>query len=435
MASIEEIIELLRDIDSVKIFFTDLNGRPMGLPVNPEDIGLIIKGGIGFDGSSIAGVSTVDDSDRLLFPVPDSFRLLTFDDEKHGFLIGQIFNHDMQRSACDCRALLERVIDHAEREHGLRFIVGPEHEFFLLTGDEFSDKLHSDKAGYFRDGFHDKGEFVRKKVIRVLRDCGIHFEKAHHEVTPSQHEINLRAADPLMAADRTLLFTYVAQKVAAGNGYHATFMPKPFDGFNRNAFHIHLSMQDLEGNNLFYNETAEHHLSDEARFFIGGILKFARETSIVMAATHNSYKAYVAEREAPVVRGWGVKNRSSMVRLPYAHGPHNTRIELRSPDPSGNVYLQIATYIAMGLRGIEQKLECGKPDVGNTYKRIRTKRLWDPKSLPKCMFEALVEAEQSRFLKALLGPELHNNYLSLKIDDWEDHRTHVTSREHEKYLR
>ncbi len=303
-----------------------------------------------------------------------------------------------------------------------------------MKDNEFNGVIHSDDAGYFHADPRDKGEVVRKRIIDVLDKCGVRFEKAHHEVTASQHEINLECSEPLGAADRTVLFNYVAQKVAAEFGLHATFMPKPFDGQNRNAFHIHLSMMDKKGRNLFYQEGGEYNLSKKVRQFIGGIVKYARETSIVMASTFNSYKAYVIGREAPVVRGWGLKNRSSMVRVPYASSPESTRIELRNPDPAGNPYLQMAALIGMGLQGMKEGLDCGRPDIGSTYKVRRRYRVWDTRYLPKSMFEALVEAERSKFLKDLLGERIYNNYMGLKIADWEEHRTHVTPREHQKYL-
>ena len=434
MVRLKQIKEKLKNVDSCKIFFTDLNGRHRSLPVNPQNIEGMIDGGIGFDGSSIAGIATIDDSDRLLFPLPESLRIVEFKDERLAFFIGKIKNTQGKRSKSDARAVLENVLAKAESEYGCRFLLGPEHEFFLLTCDCFNENLHSDSAGYFHCDPHDKGEVVRKKIIDVLDNCGIKFEKAHHEVTASQHEINLECLDPLGAADRTVLFNYVTQKIAAENGLHATFMPKPFDGENRNAFHIHLSMMDKKGKNLFYQAKAENNLSKTARQFMGGIIKYARETSIVMASTFNSYKAYVVEREAPVVRGWGLKNRSSMVRVPYASNPESTRIELRNPDPTGNPYLQMAALIGMGLQGIKNDLDCGRPDMGSTYKVRRKYRVWDKRYLPKSMFEALVEAERSKFLKELLGERIYNNDMKLKIADWEEHRTHVTPREHEKYL-
>ncbi|BDD88435.1 glutamine synthetase family protein [Desulfofustis limnaeus] len=432
--TMDDMQDHLRNLDATKIFFTDLNGRLMSLPVNPAHLPAILRDGIGFDGSSIAGMARVDNSDRQLFPDIDSLRIITFKEQTLGCFIGRIFNERGLRSQADPRAVLERVIEEAEKEYGYRFLLGPEHEFFLLSGDEFGEKKHSDEAGYFVATPHDKGERVRNRIIAILAQCGIEFEKAHHEVTPSQHEINLVPTRPLDAADRTVIFNHITHQVAREFGYYATFMPKPFDNQNRSAFHIHLSMSDLDGNNVFYDADQEYGLSTTARQFIGGIIKYGRETSLVMASTFNSYKAYVVEREAPVIRGWGLKNRSSMVRIPYAVNPQSTRIELRNPDPCGNPYLQMATLIAMGLRGIEEKLDCGRPDRGSAYGYMRNHRIWDQRLLPKSMFEALVEAERSKFLPEVLGKRIYDSYMALKTADWEEHRTHVTPREWERYL-
>ena len=427
-------LEALKRMDSTKIFFTDLHGRIMSLPVNPENMESISDTGIGFDGSSVAGFATVEKSDRILKPVKESLRLINFTDEKVGFFIGDIYNEEDQRALADPRAALENILAEAEEEFGYTFTVGPEHEFFLLKGDTFDENSHTDRGGYFQASPHDKGEAVRDRIISVLGECGINFEKTHHEVTPSQHEINLECTDPLNAADRTVLFNYVTQKVATEFGYYAAFMPKPFDGYNRNAFHIHLSMQDREGNNAFYDDTAEQNIGPIARQFIAGILKYARETSIIMASTFNSYKAYVIEREAPIIRNWGFSNRSSMVRIPHALSPQSTRLELRSPDPCGNPYLQIAVLIAMGLAGIREGLDAVPPISGSTYHKNWKMKVWDRRFLPKCMYEALVEAERSKFLKETLGQRIYENYMAVKVSDWEEHRTHVTPREHSKYL-
>ena len=434
MSTLQKKNDSLKQTDSTKIFFTDLNGKIMSLSVNKNKIGNIIKNGIGFDGSSIAGYAHVENSDRMLFPDPETFRIFQFADETLGAFIGNVYNQEGERSRTDPRALLKRVLDEADSEFGFRFTIGPEHEFFLLAGDDNGIPVHSDKAGYFHASPHDKGEGVRKRIVDILKGAGIRFEKSHHEVTPSQHEINLEPVDPLGGADRTVLFNYVAQRVATESGYYVTFMSKPFDGCNRNAFHIHLSVSDRDGENLFYEKERSRHISELARQFIGGILKYARETSIVMASTYNSYKAYVLEREAPVVRGWGYANRSSMVRIPHTENPADTRLELRSPDPMGNVYLQVAVLIAMGIQGVREKLDCGEPDSGSTYKKRYKKRVLDGKFLPKCLFEALMEAEKSRFLKEVLGEHMYDNFMTLKTNQWELHRTHVTGLEHRSYL-
>ncbi len=186
--------------------------------------------------------------------------------------------------------------------------------------------------------------------------------------------------------------------------------------------------------NLFYDPDSPHSLSSTMKHFIGGLLQYARETSIVMAASFNSYKAYVVEREAPIVRSWGLTNRSCMVRIPWAKNPQATRLELRSPDPSGNDYLQLATLIEMGLKGIHDKLDSGEPESQSIYEKIEHSKVWDDRFLPKCMFEALVEAERSQFLKSIMGELLYDKYMGLKIKDWEEHRTHITLRERSKYI-
>ena len=434
MADLKEIKKELETVDTTKIFFVDFNGRIMNLPVNPDNIESILENGIGFDGSSIAGYGTVDNSDRLLFPDPDSFKVLRFSDENVGFIIASVYDEKDKPAQADPRAILKNLLVEGEREFGLKFLVGPEHEFFLLNNGKKQKNLHTDQGLYFQSSPHDKGEAVRNRIVKILKDCGIAFEKAHHEVTPSQHEINLEPTDPLNSADRTLLFNYVTQETAADFGYRATFMPKPFDGYNRNALHLHLSGQDLDGNNVFYDKDADHNIGAIARQFIGGILKYARETSIIMASTYNSYKAYVSEREAPIICNWGFKNRSTMVRIPYCPNPQSTRLELRSPDPAGNVYLQVAILIAMGMEGIRNKIDCGEHSIGTICSKDLSTKVWDKRFLPKSMFEALVEAEGSSFLKQTLGDETYQNFMALKTQEWEGHRTHVTHRELSMYL-
>ena len=164
MGSIEEIKEKLKDMETTKILFTDLNGRIMSLPINPENIEELIKNGIGFDGSSIAGYATVENSDRLLLPDPESFRVVRFSDETLGFFIGHIYNEWGMRAKSDPRAVLEKVLNKAESDHGYRFMAGPEHEFFLLTGDEFGEKTHSDNAGYFQSRWPRK----KSELITVM---------------------------------------------------------------------------------------------------------------------------------------------------------------------------------------------------------------------------------------------------------------------------
>ncbi len=428
------IKEQLKEAYMTKLFFTDLNGRLKNLSVNPNDIDDIIEKGVGFDGSSIAGIATVENSDRILKPVVESFRLVDFGSRKIGFFVGQMFNQDGSRTEVDPRYALERAVEKGITEQQVKFMMGPEHEFFLLNGDEMNGEIHTDKLDYFGSGADDVGDVVRQEIVNVLEKCGIKYEKTHHEVTSSQHEINLEPGDPLTIADRTILFEFVTKEVAAQYNLHATFMSKPFTGYNRNAFHIHLSFFNMEGKNLCYDEKAEHHLSPMLMNFIGGITKHAREASIVMASTVNSYKAYVLGKEAPIVRGWGLRNRSSMVRIPHALSSSATRMELRCPDATGNVYMQFATLIFMGLDGIANKEDAGQPDLGSTYKEGFQSKVLDRRFLPRDFYPALMEAEEGEFIKKSLGCDLFNNYMSNKIAEWEEYRTTITDFEHYKYL-
>lgn len=428
------IKEQLKEAYMTRLFFTDLNGRLKNLSINPNDIESILNNGVGIDGSSIAGIATVDNSDRILKPVIESFRLIDFGAQKVGFFVGQIFNQDGSRSKVDPRYSLERAVEKASTDQQIKFMMGPEHEFFLLNGDEINGDIHTDKLDYFGTGPNDIGDVVRQEIVNVLAKCGIKYEKTHHEVTSSQHEINLEPGDPLTIADRCILFEFVTKEVAAHYNLHATFMSKPFTGYNRNAFHIHLSFTDMVGKNLCYDENAEHHLSPMLMNFIGGVTKHAREASIVLASTVNSYKAYVLGKEAPIVRGWGLRNRSSMVRIPHALSPAATRMELRCPDATGNVYMQFATLIFMGLDGIANKEDAGQPDMGSTYKRELQPKVLDQRFLPRDFFPALMEAEKSEFMAESLGTELFANYMKIKIAEWEDYRTTVTDFEHQRYL-
>ncbi|WP_300668436.1 glutamine synthetase family protein [Desulfoluna sp.] len=438
----DDVESHLEHVDCTKLFFTDLNGRLMNLSVNKHKMGDVFDNGVGFDGSSIAGFGNVEHSDRILMPDANSLWSVPFEDETVGFFIANVLNEEGAPASVDPRTILQKIVERAKDEFGFQFRVGPEHEFFLLNGDEFAlttkrgfpSDVHTDQAGYFHSTPHDKGQAIRQQITDLLGRCGIVYEKSHHEVTPSQHEINLECTDPVSAADRTLLFTYVTQRIAQENGYYASFMPKPFKEHNRNAFHMHLSIQDKEGNNLFHDDSEDQNLSTVARQFIAGIIKYARETSVVMASTVNSYKAYVVEKEAPIVRGWGFRNRSSMVRVPYTISPSSTRIELRNPDPAGNVYLQMALLIAMGLKGVREQLHPVNPDKGSNYDRDYKMKVWDERFLPRTFYEALVEAERSDFLKEALGEKLYANFMTLKTQEWEDDRVHISGREQRQYL-
>jgi glutamine synthetase len=231
----------------------------------------------------------------------------------------------------------------------------------------------------------------------------------------------------------------VTKAVAARRGYLATYMPKPFPNVNGSGMHVHQSLwNSKESKNLFYDDNEETgYLSERALHFIGGQLAHAREMCGVLASWPNSYKRLVPGFEAPVYVAWAFRNRSPLIRVPNFGKRHNAaRMEIRCPDPAGNPYLQFAVLCLSGLDGIRRKLNPPKPAELNVYKLSYEERKQRKIiSLPESLSEALLEIENSEFMKAALGQELWENYLKEKHREWDLYRTQVTPWEVERYMR
>ena len=271
---------------------------------------------------------------------------------------------------------------------------------------------------------------MRERIVQVLEDVGITVEKAHHEVSPSQHEINIHYEPAMRSAEHVALVKYVVKQVARSRNYYATFMPKPLNNQNRNALHIHMSLRDRRGRDVTGDAKAADGLSSTGRAFIAGLLMRARDMCLVTAATVNSYKAYVPHHEAPVHICWGLANRSAMVRVIHRRGKP-AHAEYRSGDPSGSIYLAYAVILHAGLDGIEQKTELIPPVEQNLYEVGASSNL---ETLPLDFGEALRLARQSEFLRRALGDTTYDRYLEIKSKEWEDYRVYVTEWERSRYL-
>jgi len=226
-------------------------------------------------------------------------------------------------------------------------------------------------GSYFEMLPEDVGEKTRSLIAKNLEDMGYEIEASHHEVSPSQHEIDFKYADPITTADRIVTFKIVAKTIALLNGLYATFMPKPIFGVNGSGAHTNISLIDKNGKNLFFDKSKEFELSDIARYFIGGIFKHINAITAIANPTINSYKRIVPGFEAPVYISWAVRNRSALIRVPQAT-EKTKRIEFRSPDPTANTYLLFAVVLKAGLDGIEHKIDPGAPanDI-NIFRRKR----------------------------------------------------------------
>jgi glutamine synthetase len=265
---------------------------------------------------------------------------------------------------------------------------------------------------------------------------GIPIEYAHHEVGPSQHEIDMHFAPALEMADHTLTYRLIVKEIAARNGVHATFMPKPIFGENGSGMHTHQSLF-TDGRNAFFDEADKWHLSENGKAFIAGQLRHAREISAVFAQWVNSYKRLVPGYEAPVYVAWSQRNRSALIRIPlYKPGAEQaTRAEIRCPDPACNPYLTFATLLHAGLEGIEQGYELPEPMETNLYHLTSDQRRERGiVSLPETLGEAIDELAGSELARKALGPHIFDRYVELKRKEWDDYRVQLTDWELERYL-
>jgi glutamine synthetase len=376
----------------------------------------------------------VNDSDKYLKPDASSFLIVPSIIEPESPPLGRldcdIYNRDGTRFESDPRYVLNRALDRADKM-GFRFFTGPEIEYFLFHERNTSvQKVLTDNAEYFDASPTDAGERVRERIVQVLGQVGITVEKAHHEVSPSQHEINVQYEPAMRSAEHLALVKYVVKQVARSRNNYATFMPKPLNNQNRNALHIHMSLRDRRGGDVTGDAKAADGLSPTGRAFIAGLLARARDMCLITAATVNSYKAYVLHHEAPVHICWGLANRSAMVRIIHQRGKPG-HLEYRSGDPSGSVYLAYAVILHAGLDGIEKKSTLPPPIEQNLYEVGSDLGL---EALPLDFGEALRLAHQSEFLRKALGEATFERYLEIKSQEWEDYRVFVTEWERSRYL-
>jgi glutamine synthetase len=334
----------------------------------------------------------------------------------------------------DPRFQLRKALERMQSMGFDTFNIGPELEYFLFKDNKGTETL--DEGGYFAMTALDAATELRNETIQALESVGIPIEYHHHEVAPSQHEIDMRYAPALDMADATITYRLIVKEVAAKNGVYATFMPKPLFGENGSGMHTHMSLF-TDGRNQFFDESDPHHLSPTAKAFIAGLLRHARELSAVFAQWVNSYKRLVPGYEAPVYVAWSQRNRSALIRIPlYKPGSEQaTRAEIRCPDPACNPYLTFAALLHAGLEGIEQGYELEEPMDSNLYHLSPAQR--DERgivALPGTLGEAVEELASSELMKRALGDHIHERYVEIKRKEWDDYRIQLTQWELDKYL-
>lgn len=436
---IDEIVKTIEEYGSkfLRFQFVDIHGTPKNLSVSlnkPDDVEHIIDDGLLFDGSSVPGFVGINDSDLALKPDLSTFSTIPWRPDEKGAcrFICDVYNIDDTPFEGDPRGVLKKSLKKAE-ERGYQFNMGPEPEFFLIEQDEDGNYKPADDAEYFDVEPLDQGLDVRKEIVLGLEKLDFNIEVSHHEVAPGQHEIDFRFDDALKTADAVVTFKQAIKAMVDNLGYQVTFMPKPFFGINGSGMHCNQSLFK-NGENIFYDPDTETQLSKEAMYFIGGLLEHAKALSAILSPTINSYKRLIPGYEAPCYIAYGLRNRSTLLRIPASRGL-GTRIECRSADPSCNPYLAFAVLLEAGLDGMDNKTDPGEPTEFNafelTHDELEAKGI---ETLPTSLWEAYHSLEKDEVVKNALGEYVYNQFYNIKRAEWDDYRIQVFDYEREKFL-
>src|SRR5687767_327079 len=418
------------------LWFTDLEGHLKSFAITPSELEAALDDGMGFDGSSITGFNAIEESDMVAIPDPDTFTIMPArpGETVVGRMICDVVTPDGKPYEGDPRFQLRRALERMTSMGFDTFNIGPELEYFLFKDNKGTETL--DEGGYFAMTALDAATELRNETIQALESMGIPIEYHHHEVAPSQHEIDMRYASALDMADFTITYRLIVKEIAAKNGVYATFMPKPLFGENGSGMHTHMSLFK-DGRNQFFSADDTHHLSADGKAFIAGLLRHARELSAIFAQWVNSYKRLVPGYEAPVYCAWSQRNRSALIRIPlYKPGSEQgTRAEIRCPDPACNPYLTFAALLHAGLEGIEKGYELEEPMDSNLYHLSAEERQERGiVALPETLGEAVEELAGSELMRKALGEHIHERYVELKRREWDDYRIQLTQWELDRYL-
>jgi len=423
-----EVLSFLKsekEVKFIRIIFPDVLGREMSFTIPSEEMKSAFEKGKGFDGSSVEGFARIEESDLIIVSDPKTFRILPWDYQvdglswKEAIIFGDIFTPKGEHFEGDSRYILKKTLEKTKKFGNL--FVGPELEFFIFESED--DPILMDQGGYFYGG---KWGEIRKASQLYLKEIGIDCECDHHEVAPSQHEIDLKFADAMTTADSIMLAKYVIKRVSRKLGLFASFMPKPITGLCGNGMHLHLSLWQ-KNKNLFFKNKGDF-LSDLAKKFIMGLINYGKEIQLVSNQWVNSYKRLIPGYEAPVYLAWGKRNRSVYIRVPeYQPGKEKpSRIELRSPDPACNIYLALAIIQTAGVQGIKENLKFLPPEEKDIYEMTKTEmKRKKIETLSKNLKEALEIFKKSKLAKETLGKHIFQKLIQNKEIEWQKYKKAV----------
>ena len=431
----EDILRIVaeEDVEFVRLQFTDAFGILKNVAITSSQLKRALDNKIMFDGASIDGFVRIEESDMYLYPDLDSFTIFPWRPQqgKVARLICDVCKPDGTPFEGDPRYILKRVLKEAA-DMGYTFNVGPECEFFLFHTDDngVPTTVTHEKAGYLDVSPVDLGENARRDIVLNLEDMGIEVESSHHETAPAQHEVDFKYGEVRTIADRIMSFKMTVRTIAKRHGLHATFMPKPRAEVNGSGMHIHFSLFK-DGRNVFVNPGNPQELSEEAYYFVGGLLAHSREMTLITNPLVNSYKRLVPGFDAPTELTWTRNNQNSLVRISRVNGA-DTRIELRSPDAASNPYLVFAVCLAAGLDGIQKKIYPTK--ASNRSLSESDQKEQGIENLPENLREAITLFEDSSWMKEILGEAFCKQYAQAKRKEWLRYSQEISDWEIEEYL-
>ncbi len=426
----EEILQMVEeeDVEFIRLQFTDMFGAIKNIAVTARELPRALDNRCMINGEQIAGMDMEKGSDLYLSPILDTFAILPWRPQqgKVARMICDLYFPDGTPYKNSPRYILENVAGKAQEE-GYTCYIDPECEFFLFHTDDNGNPttVTHEQAGYLDISPLDLGENARRDMVLTLEDMGMEVESSHHEAAPAQHEIDFRYGEIRKTADCITTFKMAVRIVAKRHGLHATFMPKPKTEANGSGMHIQFSLIK-NGENVFECADRPGELSEDAYYFIGGLLAHSKEMALITNPLVNSYKRLVPGYDAPTELTWTENNQNSLVRIPVTRG-EGIRVELRSPDASANPYVVLAVCLAAGLDGIKNKITPTKSS--NLAAQDQ-----QAEHLPETLKEAIDYFESSSWVKEVLGEEFCRQYVSAKKNEWLRYTRQVTDWEIAEYL-
>ena len=426
----EEILQMVEeeDVEFIRLQFTDMFGAIKNIAVTARELPRALDNRCMINGEQVAGMDMEKGSDLYLSPILDTFAILPWRPQqgKVARMICDLYLPDGTPYKNSPRYILENVAGKAQEE-GYTCYIDPECEFFLFHTDDNGNPttVTHEQAGYLDISPLDLGENARRDMVLTLEDMGMEVESSHHEAAPAQHEIDFRYGEIRKIADCITTFKMAVRIVAKRHGLHATFMPKPKAEANGSGMHIQFSLIK-NGENVFECADRPGELSEEAYYFIGGLLAHSKEMALITNPLVNSYKRLVPGYDAPTELTWTENNQNSLVRIPVTRG-EGIRVELRSPDASANPYVVLAVCLAAGLDGIKNKITPTKSS--NLAAQDQ-----QAEHLPETLKEAIDYFESSSWVKEVLGEEFCRQYVAAKKNEWLRYTRQVTDWEIAEYL-